>query len=95
MTKEEEILAFLDERVFGPVLTSSTASDALKQGVRFTRVRLNERTAVKMVMYFWSAVVGTERSTKFARMMKKEGFGRFEECLDDFRDRFNDAWLRK
>jgi len=56
-------------------------------------MRLNERDALGMVNYYWSAIVGTDRSTEFARMMKAEGFSRFEEVLDDFRDRFNDRWL--
>lgn len=47
-----------------------------------------------MIQYYWSAVIGTERSTKFAREMRKEGFTRFEEIIDEFRDRFNDKWLR-
>lgn len=52
------------------------------------------RNAQGMISYFWSAVVGTEKSTRFARLMKAEGFGRFEEVLEEFRDRFNNAWLR-
>jgi hypothetical protein len=38
--------------------------------------------------------VGTERSKSFAIHMRKEGFTRFEEDIDEFRDRFNDNWLR-
>ena len=95
MTKEQEIIAFLDHRVFDPVLTSPSASTDLKHGVRLTRVRLMERDAQKMISYFWAAVIGTESSTKFARTMKNQGFARFEECLDDFRERFTDAWLQK
>ena len=40
------------------------------------------------------AIVGTDRSTEFARQMRSEGFTRFEEVIDDFRDRFNDSWIR-
>jgi hypothetical protein len=47
-----------------------------------------------MVRYYRAAIVGTERSTEFARQMRAEGFTRFEEVIDEFRDRFNDRWLR-
>jgi hypothetical protein len=47
-----------------------------------------------MVRYYWSAIVGTERSTEFARQMRAEGFTRFAEVIDEFRDRFGDSWLR-
>jgi predicted glycosyl hydrolase (DUF1957 family) len=93
MTKEEEIMQFLHERVFDPVLNSPTASKALKQGVRMTILRMQNRDALGMVSYFWSAVTGTEKSVRFARMMEEQGFDRFEEALVEFRDRFGNLWI--
>ena len=93
MTKEQEIMSFLQQRVFGPILNSSTASNELKQGVRLTIVRMNQRDAAGMIHYYWSAIIGTERSVGFAHRMRQEGFTRFEEVIDEFRDRFNDEWL--
>ncbi len=94
MTKKEEILAYLHANVFDPILNSPSASDALKKGVRYTIMQLNERDPKGIIRYYWSAIVGTERSIGFAKMMKDEGFTRFEEVIDEFRIRFNDAWLR-
>lgn len=94
MSKKDEIMQYLHTNVFDPILLSTTASESLKTGVRYTIMRMNERDAKGMMLYFWSAISGTERSTKFAKMMKKEGFTRFEEILEDFRDKFNDKWLR-
>ena len=95
MTKEQELMSFLGEHIFNPILDSQHASAELKQGVRYTIMRMNERDAVGMVHYFWTAVVGNDKSVPFARRMKKEGFLRFEEIVEDFRDRFNDAWIRR
>ncbi len=94
VTKEEEIMSFLSSNVFEPVLSSPRASRELKAGVNLTIARLRQRNAVGMVQYFWSAIVGTERSVGFAKRMKEEGFTRFEEVLEEFRVRFNDKWLR-
>jgi len=94
MTKEEEIMNFLHENVFDPILNSNEASNTLKKGVRCTIMRLNERNAEGMISYYWSAIIGTERSAKFAKRMRNEGFTRFEEVIDEFRRRFNDNWLR-
>lgn len=94
MTNEQEIMDFLQERVFQPVLSSPSASKELKSGVNLTIVRMNQLDAVGMIKYFWSAVIGTERSTEFARRMRAEGFTRFEETIDEFRDRFNDTWMQ-
>lgn len=87
-TKEQRIMAFLHERVFDPVLASPTASERLKQGIRQTIVRLRQRDAAGMIHFFWSAIVGTERSTRFAALMREAGFNRFEETIDDFRAQF-------
>jgi len=93
-SKKQQIMDYLTNNVFNPILNSDKASTSLKQGVRYTIMRLNERDAVGMLKYYWSAIIGTERSTKFARQMKNEGFVRFEELIDEFRDKFNDKWLK-
>lgn len=94
MSKKDEIMQYLHLNVFDPILTSKKASESLKKGVRMTIIRMNERDAQGMLQYYWSAIIGTEHSTKFAKLMKKEGFTRFEELLEDFREKFNDKWLR-
>lgn len=95
MTKEDEILDFLSRNVFDPILSSKKASNELKAGVNLTIARLKQRDAAGMIQYFWSAIIGTERSIGFAARMKKEGFARFEEILEDFRGKFNDEWLKE
>jgi hypothetical protein len=93
--KEQQIMDFLHERVFDPILVSPTASKDLKQGVRLTIVRMVTRNAAGMVDYFWAALKGTERSIGFAARMRREGFDRFEEALEEFRVRFDDQFLRR
>lgn len=91
--KKQELMTFLHRHVFDSILESPTASDTLKRGVRSTIMRLNQRDPAGMVQSYWSAIV--ERSTSFARQMKAEAFTRFEEIIDEFRERFNDDWLRQ
>jgi len=92
--KEQEIMDFLYETVFNPILNSSHASSKLKQGVRLTITRLERLDGLGMVNYYWNAIKGTERSKGFAALMHREGFERFEEAIDDFRDRFDPKRLR-
>jgi hypothetical protein len=92
-TKEHEIMDFLHTRVFDPILASPHASESLKRGVRLTIFRMNQHHAHKMVQYYWSAIIGTEKSIGFAKLMKDEGFTRFEETIDEFRERFSEDWL--
>lgn len=95
MVKEQEIMNYLHENVFDPILESKRASEMLKKGVRYTIIRMEQRNAIGMIQYYWSAIIGTERSTEFARQMREEGFTRFEEVIDEFRDKFNDDWIRQ
>ena len=94
MKKEEEIMTFLNERVFEPILTSN-APNKLKQGTRLTITRMSQLDALGMVKFYWSAIIGTDRSVEFAAMLREADFIRFEEVIDDFRARFTDEWLRK
>lgn len=95
MTKEQEILSFLNKNIFNPILNSSTASPKLKIGVRQTKMKLRHKDALGMISFYWSSIVGTSRSRPFAAQMKKEGFVRFEEVMDEFRSKFSEEWLRK
>jgi predicted glycosyl hydrolase (DUF1957 family) len=92
--KQTEIMNYLHKNVFDPILASTKASAKLKQGVNLTIMRLEQRDAVGMNQYFWSAIIGTDRSKGFAAQMKKEGFTRFEEVLEEFRDKFDDTFFR-
>ncbi|WP_438395269.1 hypothetical protein [Caballeronia sp. DA-9] len=92
--KKAEVLAYLNETVFNPILDSDHASSKLKAGIRMTLARMSGRDAAGIVHFFWAAVTGTERSVSFARQMREEGFTRFEEIIEPFRERFNDKWLR-
>lgn len=51
--------------------------------------------ARKMIQYFWSAIIGTERSIGFAARMREEGFTRFEEIFEEVRVRFDDRFMRR
>lgn len=93
MTKEQEIMNYLNLRIFNPVLNSNRASTTVKKGIRYTIMRLEQRDAKGMVQYFWSAIVGTEKSIPFSEHMKQEGFDRFEDVIEGFRVKFDDKWL--
>jgi len=86
-------MTYLHRNIFDPILESPTASNKLKTGVRYTIMRLNQRDAYGMIQYYWSAIIGTERSISFASLIRDEGFARFEDALEEFRVLFNNQWL--
>lgn len=62
--KEKQIMDYLMENVFNPILDSNKASTSKKHGARYTIVRLNERDAFGIFHYYWSAIIGTEKKHK-------------------------------
>jgi hypothetical protein len=94
MTKEDELMNFLTVKVFGPILDSPKASRELKSGVHLTIGRMRQLDAKGMVQYYWSCLAD-ESAIRFSKEIKHEHFTRFEDVLEEFRDRFNDNWLRQ
>lgn len=94
MSKEQEIMNFLHEKVFDPILNSKEAPSNNKSGVNLTIARMNKLSAEKMIHYFWSALT-TDNAITFAKKVKAKNLPRFEDVFEEFRDRFNDKWLRK
>ena len=92
MSKEEELMNFLHERVFDPILNSSEASANIKSGIHRTICHMNRLSAKSMVSYFWSALM-RDNAIAFSKKLKAEGLPRFEDVLEEFRDKFNDAWI--
>jgi hypothetical protein len=93
MTKEQELMQYLHKKVFDPILNSPDAPSNIKSGVNLTIARMSRLSAEKMVQYFWSALA-TDNAIKFSKKMKAEGLTRFEDVMEEFRDKFNDEWLR-
>ena len=94
MTKEEELMGFLHEKVFDPILASDEVPANIKSGVNLTIGRMSRLSAEKMIQYYWSAL-STDNAISFAEKMKLEGVPRFEDVLEEFRVRFNKAWLEE
>ncbi len=94
MTKEQELMSFLHEKVFDPILSSPIASHSTKSGVHLTIARMNKLSADKMIHYYWSAL-STPNAIAFSESLKEQELPRFEDVFEEFRKRFNDEWLRK
>lgn len=92
--KSKELMDFLHEKVFDPILNSNDYSNDLKQGVRLTIIRMGKLSAESKLKYYWSCIVGTDSSLSFAGKLKKQQATRFEDVLEEFRVKFDDKWLR-
>lgn len=96
MTKEEEILNYLDSKIFTPIVESEEVPKNIKNGIRITRSRMKQLSAEKMVEYYWHSIIGTEnnRSINFAELLKENNLVRFEDVMEEFRVKFGNEFIR-
>jgi hypothetical protein len=65
--KQQEIMTFLHRRIFDPILQSPEASESANRASASRSImRKEQRDAAGMIHYYWSAIIGTGRSTGFA-----------------------------
>lgn len=91
MTKEQEILEYLEVNLFNPILKSPVAAERIKAATRGLRIRMKQRDAQGMIQYFWNTVVDTNsKKANYGRMLQNAGFSEFEEVVNNFRVRFKE-----
>lgn len=92
MSKEQEILEFLETKMFVPILKSSRTTDRFKKATRGLRLRMQQRDAQAMIQYFWSTVVDPKaKHANYGRMLQNENFPELEEVVNEFRVRFHEV----
>lgn len=94
MDKKREVLDYLNEKVFEPAIKFGEENNKpeIVKGVKFTKMRMEKLpNARKVVQYFWSAVIGTDRSIRFSDLMKENNIVRFEDIIEEFRVKFNEV----
>ena len=93
----QEIDNYFNARLFEPTIKYATDNKIkeIAQGARYTRMRMSQLDSKKKLQYFWSAIQGTEKSIKFSKLLKDNGVLRFEDILEEVREKFNDEYFKE
>ncbi|WP_304393404.1 hypothetical protein [uncultured Clostridium sp.] len=93
--RKEEVFNYFNETIFEPAIQYGKEHNIPKmsQGARYTRMRFQLLSPDKMIHYFWSAIIGTEKSIPFSKLLKDNNVLRFEDIIDEVRDRFGNEYL--
>jgi hypothetical protein len=92
--KKRELISFLDEKIFNTIKQDKTIPKGVRSGLHLTRARLTALPPESIISYFWSAITGTPRSLKMYQAMKACKLITFEDIMIEFREKFNDNWIR-
>lgn len=94
--KQKAIMDYFDNTIFSPALTYGKEHNLVDvvRGVNLTKARMSRLASEKMIQYFWSAIIGTDKSIRFSKMMKEHNILRFEDIIEEVREKFNEDFLR-
>lgn len=91
-----EIMNYFDEKIFNPALdfAKRNHNNIVFKGVNLTRARMHRLSSEKKIQFFWSAIVGTDKSIRFSDILKDNGVTRFEDIIEEVRVKFNNDYLK-
>ena len=93
----QEMDNYFNAKLFEPTIKYATDNNIkeIAQGARYTRMRMSQLDSKKKLQYFWSAIQGTEKSIKFSKLLKDNGVLRFEDILEEVREKFNNEYFKE
>lgn len=94
MSKKDEILTFLYNKILYPVVNSSSVSPSLKGDFSDALTYLNEFSAEGLLFYFWSTLGNDEIARIYMDHFTDKGLKDLNCSLKEFKNRFTYEWLR-
>ena len=93
----QEMDNYFNKKIFEPAIKYAEDNNIkeIAQGARYTRMRMEQLDSKKKLQYFWSAIQGTEKSIEFSKLLKNNGVLRFEDILEEVREKFNDEYFKE
>ena len=90
MTKDDEIMNFLEEEVFSPA--EKINNPKINKIVRETRLKLKSCSVKTKINFFWICV--TDRPS-VEKLFHDNGLSSFGDVKNKFDKKFNYDWLKK
>jgi hypothetical protein len=85
---DQEIMDFLDERIFNPIENNPAVPESIRRKNRFTRDNISKLPRESMIKYFWSSIVSEGIAFSNEKRNANLGLPKFEDILEEFRVRF-------
>lgn len=93
MNKKEELLYFLQNHLFDPVLYSPFTSHELKYDFKSMLKMIQNFSAEGILLYFWTTMANEEVKMIFSHRLHEEGITDYDAILCQFKNRFTYDWL--
>jgi hypothetical protein len=93
MNKKQELLNFLQEELFYPVILSPYMSEELKYDFATILETIKHFSAEGILLYFWNMMANDEVQMIFSNRLMDEGFYNYSALVDTFKHHFTYEWL--
>ncbi len=93
MDKKQQLLNYLNNELFTPILQSPYTSSQLKYDFEHTRQTLQEFSAEGILFYVWNTFGSPELERVLSNRLIDEGFLNYGDALSTFKNQFTYEWL--
>ncbi len=93
MNKKEQLLNFLDENLFNPIILAPYVSSQLKKDFSHTREMLKDFSAEGILYYMWNTFANKDSEIIISNRLMDEGFKLYDQVLTTFKQEFSYEWL--
>lgn len=85
LATKEQLISFLEEKVFSPTENKPNATNIIKRKIRITRMRLNKlNSAEKVEEYFWHSMATDHGIDSYNKISQIDGTT-FEDVREEFK----------
>ena len=93
MNKKQELLEFLQQELFNPIIDSPYVSLELKYDFITILDTLRNFSAEGILLYFWNMMANEEVQMIFSNRLMDEGFYNYPDLVTTFKNHFTYEWL--
>lgn len=93
MSKKQQLLSYLNQNIFEPIISAPYASSQLKDDCLFMRKMLKDFSAKGILYFVWTTLIDKENEIILNNRLIDEGFDFYNSVMDNFKKKFSYEWL--
>lgn len=93
MSKKQQLLNYLDDNLFEPIISAPYASSQLKNSFLYMRDMLQDFSASGILYFVWNTLANKEVELILYNRLTDEGFALCKQTLEYFKQEFSYEWL--
>ena len=93
MDKKQQLLDYLEQNLFKPILSAPYTSYQLKEDFLYVQQTIKDFSAQGILYYVWNILANKDIAPLMADRLNDEGFTSYNQILNNFKTEFPYEWL--